>query len=72
MFPSLPISAEVNLLLEAAEARLLAAQIEGAGSARDLLQYAAALELAARSQQSHTFDFRCHAEPWRGTLEPYR
>ena len=72
MFPSLAITSEVKLLLEAAEARLLASLIEDAASVRDLLQYAAALEHAARSQQSHRFDFRCDAEPWRGSLEPYR
>jgi hypothetical protein len=72
MFPSLAITTELNLFLEAAEARLLASQIEDAASVRDLLQYAAALELAARSQQSHTFDFRCDAEPWRGSLEAFR
>jgi hypothetical protein len=62
MFLGLAITAEVKLLLEAAEARLLASHIEDVASARDLLQYAAALEHeASRSHQSHTFDFpmRC-------------
>ena len=47
MFPSFSIDERAELLKEAAEACALASEMTDAESIRDLLQYAAALELEA-------------------------
>jgi hypothetical protein len=84
MFPASRSNESKQLLQEAAEARALASQIQDPASVRDLLQYAAALELEAarlqvpqktpksKAQQPNVWDERCTGEPSRNALEPMR
>ena len=84
MFPSFSIDERAELLKEAAEACALASEMTDAESIRDLLQYAAALELEAarldvpdvgekpKAHQSNVWDQRCAREPSRDAREPSR